>query len=318
MTAALEIDQVSKWYGKVLALNSVSLELEEGIYGLVGANGAGKTTLLRMAAALVQPDEGEVRIQGVPTNESGARALVGYSPETDAFYEEMTGEEFLRTLARLHGYSGADSRARTSAVLDWVGMSSQAKKRVRRYSRGMRQRIKLAQSLLHDPALLILDEPFSGVDPVARAELVEFFMELGKSGRCLLFSSHELDEVERLTDRIMVLVKGRIAAIGSSTEVRARLDQQPNRFILEWFTGASQPTLGKLAGEWAEWQEVEGWDRLEPQEGKLGCTIRVTRQADFLRGIASQVDRHGWSLDRLENLDRTTRALVGKILGGTP
>jgi ABC-2 type transport system ATP-binding protein len=318
MTAALEIDQVSKWYGKVLALNSVSLELEEGIYGLVGANGAGKTTLLRMAAALVQPDEGEVRIQGVPTNESGARALVGYSPETDAFYEEMTGEEFLRTLARLHGYSGADSRARTSAVLDWVGMSAQAKKRVRRYSRGMRQRIKLAQSLLHDPALLILDEPFSGVDPVARAELVEFFMELGKSGRCLLFSSHELDEVERLTDRIMVLVKGRIAAIGSSTEVRARLDQQPNRFILEWFTGASQPTLGKLAGEWAEWQEVEGWDRLEPQEGKLGCTIRVTRQADFLRGIASQVDRHGWSLDRLENLDGTTRALVGKILGGTP
>lgn len=318
MTAALEISQVSKWYGRVLALNAVSLELEEGIYGLVGANGAGKTTLLRMAAGLVQPDEGEVRIQGIPTREPSARGLVGYSPETDAFYEEMTGEEFLRTLSRLQGYRGVDARKRTSAVLDWVGMSSQAKKRVRRYSRGMRQRIKLAQALLHDPGLLILDEPFSGVDPVARAELVELFVELGKSGRCLLFSSHELDEVERLTDRIMVLVKGRIAAIGSSAEVRARLDQEPCRYILEWSVDPTQPSMGQLVGEWAQWPEVEGWTRMEPHEDRLSCMVSVSRQSDFLSGIASQVDRYGWTLNRLENLDGTTRALVGKILGGSP
>lgn len=318
MTAALEISQVSKWYGRVLALNAVSLELEEGIYGLVGANGAGKTTLLRMAAGLVQPDEGEVRIQGIPTREPSARGLVGYSPETDAFYEEMTGEEFLRTLSRLQGYRAGDARKRTSAVLDWVGMSSQAKKRVRRYSRGMRQRIKLAQALLHDPGLLILDEPFSGVDPVARAELVELFVELGKSGRCLLFSSHELDEVERLTDRIMVLVKGRIAAIGSSAEVRARLDQEPCRYILEWTAHPAQPSMGQLVGEWAQWPEVEGWTRMDPHEDRLSCMVSVSRQSDFLSGIAAQVDRFGWALSRLENLDGTTRALVGKILGGSP
>lgn len=318
MTAALEISQVSKWYGRVLALNAVSLELEEGIYGLVGANGAGKTTLLRMAAGLVQPDEGEVRIQGIPTREPSARGLVGYSPETDAFYEEMTGEEFLRTLSRLQGYRAGDARKRTSAVLDWVGMSSQAKKRVRRYSRGMRQRIKLAQALLHDPGLLILDEPFSGVDPVARAELVELFVELGKSGRCLLFSSHELDEVERLTDRIMVLVKGRIAAIGSSAEVRARLDQEPCRYILEWTAHPAQPSMGQLVGEWAQWPEVEGWTRMDPHEDRLSCMVSVSRQSDFLSGIAAQVDRFGWALNRLENLDGTTRALVGKILGGSP
>lgn len=318
MTIALEMGQVSKWYGKVLALNGVTLELAEGIYGLVGSNGAGKTTLLRMAAGLIQPDEGEVRIFGVPTSWWGARGKVGYSPETDAFYEEMSGGEFLKTMARLHGYPRNEAVRRSAAVLDWVGMTQQANKRVRRFSRGMRQRLKLAQSLLHDPGLLILDEPFTGVDPVARGELVKLFQELGKSGRCLLFSSHELDEVERLTDRIMVLVKGRIAAVGSSSEVRARLDRQPNRFVLEWPVSPSQPPLGTLVAEWAGWPEVEGWDRMEPQEGRLSCMVRVSRQGDFLKGIADQVVRHAWNLERMENLDGTTRALVGKLLGGTP
>jgi ABC-2 type transport system ATP-binding protein len=166
----LLFDRVSKWYGPVIGVNQVTLELRPGITGLVGANGSGKSTLLRLATGQLRPDLGSVRVRGLDVWDAAAKRHVGYCPDNDSFYEEMSGRQFVRAMARLCGFSRRQADERTDAVLELVGMTGRAERRLRGYSKGMRQRIKLAQALVHDPALLVLDEPLSGIDPVGRAE----------------------------------------------------------------------------------------------------------------------------------------------------
>ncbi len=223
----LVFEQVSKWYGPVIGVNHVSLELRGGITGLVGSNGAGKSTLLRLAAGQLRPTLGRVAVRGVDAWDWQAKRLVGYCPDIDAFYEEMSGASFVETMARLCGFTKADSQQQTERVLDRVGMTDRAERRLRGYSKGMRQRIKLAQALLHEPDLLILDEPLSGIDPIGRQELLELFRELAAQGKCLLISSHELEELEKLTDHVAIMARGRIAAVGGLTQIRDLLDDQP-------------------------------------------------------------------------------------------
>src|SRR3954468_8087115 len=223
----LLFDRVSKWYGTVLALNQVTLELTGGITGLVGANGAGKSTLLRMATGMLKPTLGTVSIPGADAGDWRARRLVGYCPDVDAFYEEMSGRKFVEAMARLCGFDGREARRRREDVLDRVGMADRANRRLRGYSKGMRQRVKLAQALLHDPPLLVLDEPLSGIDPVGRAELVALFRELSEQGKCLLVSSHELEELEKLTEHVAIMSHGRIAAVDTVGRIRERLADRP-------------------------------------------------------------------------------------------
>src|SRR5262249_18450755 len=168
----LLFERVSKWYGPVIGVNQVTLELRPGITGLVGANGAGKSTLMRLAAGQVRPDLGRVTVLGRDARSTPARLGTGYCPEVDAFYEEMSGRQFGRTMARLCGYPGREARRRAEEALHLVGMADRSDRRLRGYSKGMRQRIKLAQALLHDPTLLLLDEPLTGIDPVRRPGLV--------------------------------------------------------------------------------------------------------------------------------------------------
>src|SRR3954469_118401 len=196
----LLFEQVSKWYGTVLALNQVTLELTGGITGLVGANGAGKSTLLRMATGMLKPTLGRVSVRGLDAWDWHARRLVGYCPDADAFYEDLSGRKFVRLMGRLCGYDRSEANRRTEAVLERVGMADRADRRLRGYSKGMRQRIKLAQALLHDPELLILEEPLSGIDPIGRQELLDLFRSLAGQGKCLLVSSHELEALEKLTN----------------------------------------------------------------------------------------------------------------------
>src|SRR5581483_8037550 len=223
----LLFEHVSKWYGPVLALNQVTLELTEGITGLVGANGAGKSTLIRLATGQTRPTVGRVTVAGVDAADWRARLLVGYCPDHDAFYEDMAGREFVCTMARLCGYDRREARRRTEAVLERVGMTGRADRKLRGYSKGMRQRVKLAQALLHDPDLLVLDEPLSGIDPVGRAEFLTLFKSLAGRGKCLLISSHELDELEKLTDHVAIMARGRIAAVGTLAQIRDLLDDHP-------------------------------------------------------------------------------------------
>src|SRR5437660_2652066 len=223
----LLFEQVSKWYGPVIGVNQVTLELRPGITGLVGANGAGKTTLMRLATGQLRPDLGRVLVRGHRAWDAQAKRCVGYSPDADRFYEEMSGHQFVESMARLCGFPRREARLRTGEVLELVGMAGQSSRRLRGYSKGMRQRIKVAQALVHDPDVLILDEPMSGIDPIGRQDFQALFRALAARGKCLLVSSHELEELEKLTEHVAVMANGRIAAVGTLVQIRELLDDHP-------------------------------------------------------------------------------------------
>jgi ABC-2 type transport system ATP-binding protein len=220
---------LARWFGQVMALSGVNLRVGTGVTGLLGPNGAGKSTLLRLAAGLLRPSAGVLTVfGGRPFNNPGVLRRIGYVPDVDGFYEEMTGEGFCRTLGRLHGYGAAEARARARAALARVGMEADGERRLGTMSRGMRQRVKIAQALLHDPQVLLLDEPLSGTDPAGRRAVIELIRDLGRKGVAVLLSSHVLHEVEACTDHIVLLHRGRVAAEGSIGEIRALMDRHPH------------------------------------------------------------------------------------------
>lgn len=306
----LLFEQVSKWYGPILGLNQVTLELTGGITGLVGSNGAGKSTLIRLATGQIRPSLGRVRIRGTDAWDWRARRLVGYCPDTDAFYEDMTGQEFVRTMARLCGFPHSEARWRTEAVLERVGMKDRANRKLRGYSKGMRQRIKLAQALLHDPELLVLDEPMSGIDPVGRQELLEVFRGLARQGKCLLISSHELEELEKLTNHVVVMARGRIAAVGTLRQIRDLMDDFPLSVRVE----VDRPR--DLARQLIDDPDVVGVDLAADETGEY-IILRVKHPERFFRALGQFVVSERFDIRRLEPLDDTAHAVLGYLLGGS-
>jgi len=301
----LVFDKVSKWYGPVIGVNQVSLELRPGITGLVGANGSGKSTLLRLAAGHLRPDLGSVLIAGERAWTAAAKRHVGYCPESDTFYEEMSGRKFIETMALLTGYSGREARRRTADTLELVGMNGRAERKMAGYSKGMRQRIKLAQALLHDPELLLLDEPLSGIDPIGRRESIELFIKLAQRGKCLLVSSHELEELEKLTDHIAILAYGRIAAVGPLPQIRDLLDNHPLSILV------SCDQNRKLAGLLLELEEVVGVDMDDPEH----LIVRARQPRRFFRRLSDLILEENIDLRHLETLDDSTHAILGYLLG---
>lgn len=309
----LVFEQVSKWYGGVIGLNHVSWEVRPGITGLVGSNGAGKSTLLRLATGHLRPNLGTIRIRGVDAWDWKAKRLVGYCPDNDNFYEDMSGREFVNTMARLCGYSQGDSRKRTEAVLETVGMTDRADRKLRGYSKGMRQRVKLAQALLDDPQLLVMDEPLSGIDPIGRQEMLDLFLRLAGQGKCLLVSSHELEALEKLTERVAIMARGRIAAEGTLTEIRDLLDDQPLSVRID------TPDPRRLAAELLDLPEVVGVD-LEPKtlrnEGVGSVVVLVRHPKRFFEAFGARTLERDWDIRRLEALDDSAHAILGYLLGG--
>jgi ABC-2 type transport system ATP-binding protein len=302
----LFFDHVSKWYGPVLGVNQVTLELRSGITGLVGANGAGKTTLLRLATGQLRPSLGTVEVCGLDAWGAAAKRFVGYCPDVDAFYETMSGRQFVETMARLCGFPAREARRRAGAALEQVGMAGRAERRLRGYSKGMRQRIKLAQALVHDPPLLVLDEPLSGIDPVGRREMVALFRGLAARGKCLLVSSHELEELEKLTEHVAVMARGRIAAVGTLGQIRDLLDDQP----LSVRVDSDQPR--RVAAELVALEEVVG---VEMGEGET-LVVRARNPGAFFRHFTRLVVEEGLEVRRLETLDDSAHAVLGYLLGG--
>jgi ABC-2 type transport system ATP-binding protein len=302
----LLFDKVSKWYGPVLGVNQVTLELRGGITGLVGANGAGKTTLLRLATGQLRPDLGSVSVLGHDAWGEPGKRLVGYCPDVDAFYEEMSGRQFVHAMARLCGYDGAEARRRTGEALELVQMAGRSDRPIAGYSKGMRQRVKMAQALLHDPRLLILDEPLSGIDPVGRQEFIALYRELAARGKCLVVSSHELDELEKLTDHVAVMARGRIAAVGTLTQIRDLLDDQPLSVRLE----CDQPR--RLAGALMALPDVVGVELTD--DGALVARARNPRQ--FFAELTTLVLEEGYDVRHVETLDDSAEAILGYLLGG--
>jgi ABC-2 type transport system ATP-binding protein len=301
----LLFDRVSKWYGPVIGVNQVTLELRPGITGLVGANGAGKSTLLRLATGQLRPDLGAVRVEGLDAWSARAKRHVGYSPEVDAFYEEMSGRGFVETMARLRGYSRQEAIHRAGRALEAVGMAGRAERRVCGYSKGMRQRIKLAQALVHDPDLLILDEPLSGVDPIGRQELIALFRGLGRQGKCLLISSHELEELEKLTDHIAVMARGRIAAVGTLAQIRELLDNHPLSILVR------SDQCRRLAGALLGLSGVVGVELGEDES----LVVRARNPKRFFHDFAGLVLEEHFDVRHLETLDESAHAILGYVLG---
>ncbi len=226
--AIIELESLSKWYGEVIALNDVTARIEGGIIGLLGPNGAGKSTLMALATGQLHPSKGSIRVFGVnPWNNPRVLSQIGFCPEGDPFWWNLTGWQFVTFLAKVSGLGGRAKQAAKEAI-DRVGMSEHMHRRVRGYSKGMRQRIKIAQALVHRPRLLILDEPFTGTDPVVRHELAKVFLGLASEGVDILVSSHILHEVEALTKQILMIDHGRIVAEGDVRGVRRRMLDRPH------------------------------------------------------------------------------------------
>ena len=223
---AIEVDAVSKWYGSLVAVNDVSFEVRAGITGLLGPNGAGKTTLLKLISGAAAPSQGSVRVLGGdPRTNRAVHRRIGVMSEHEATYDVLDGRRLVELAARLHEVP--DARAAARAAIDAVDMAEAAGRRVATYSRGMKQRIKLAAAFVHDPELLILDEPLTGADPRHRVEFQELLHRLAAEGRTILVSSHILEEVESLASRVLLVVNGKLAAEGDHHAIRAALDERP-------------------------------------------------------------------------------------------
>ena len=229
--STLHLDHVSRWYRNVVAVNDVSMTIGPGVTGLLGPNGAGKSTLIALMSGFLAPSTGTVTLDGEPLwrNEQVYRKI-GLVPEREALFEYLTGRQFVVANAELHGLPDAGAAAQTSIAL--VEMSDAQDRVISTYSKGMRQRIKMASSLVHEPAVLLLDEPFNGMDPRQRIHLMELLRKMGAEGRTVLFSSHILEEVEQVARQIEVVVSGRHAASGDFGAIRRLMTDRPNRFVL--------------------------------------------------------------------------------------
>jgi ABC-2 type transport system ATP-binding protein len=229
--STIEIERASKWFGHVVAVNDVTMTIAPGITGLLGPNGAGKTTLLNMVAGFAAPSSGGVTLGGKPTwrNEE-IYSTIGMVPEQEAMYDFLTGAKFVLANAKLHGL--ADPGAAAARAVDIVEMADAADRPIATYSKGMRQRMKMAAALVHDPSVLLLDEPFNGMDPRQRLHLMELLRRMGSEGRTVVFSSHILEEVEQLATHIQVMVAGRHAASGDYRAIRRLMTDRPHRYRL--------------------------------------------------------------------------------------
>jgi ABC-2 type transport system ATP-binding protein len=225
--------EVSRFYGEVLGVNRVNLAIPPGITSLVGPNGSGKTTLMNLMTGLIRPTRGEIRVLGVPSDDPQELCrIVGYCAQFDNFPRGLTGYQFVYSFLRVRGMSDTECDERTAAALQTVNMTEAAQRPVGAYSKGMRQRVKLAQAIAHDPQVIVLDEPLNGLDPMARAETIALFQEWGGKGRHVIVSSHILHEVDRISDQVILLSHGYVVAEGEIQGVRSEVKDQPMQILI--------------------------------------------------------------------------------------
>lgn len=302
--AVIVVDHVSKWFGDVVAISEVSFHIGRGVTALLGPNGAGKSTMLRMIAGLTPPSQGSVRVLGHdPHRDLALTRKVGLVPQQDGLFESLTALEFVRLAAVLQRVN--DPRTAAEESLREVGLDIGDGRRVASFSKGMRQRVKIAQAIVHDPDVLILDEPLTGLDPRQRVHLIELFQQLGAAGRTVVVSSHVLDEVERFGSRVLVLAQGRLAAEGDFHAIRELMDDRPHRIRVR----ADRPRAvasGLLASDGVVAVRLDGHDTV------IVDTIDAPR---FRRAIAGTVaDAHARLFEVMpldDDLESVFRYLVG-------
>jgi ABC-2 type transport system ATP-binding protein len=307
VSAVISASHLSKYYGNVLGLNDVSLDIGTGITGLLGPNGAGKSTFMKLATGQMKPAIGTVSIRGRRAwNNPDLYRTIGFCPEPDAFYEDMTGFEFIAGLLRFYGFSKKEIGDRAARALDIVELAKDKDRLIRGYSRGMRQRIKFAQAVAHDPEIIILDEPLSGLDPLGKRKLIKLIKGYKSEGRTVLVSSHVLPEIEALTSEIVLIHQGRILAQGDVPYIRELIEAHPHQISVR----SSDPR--RLAAGFVG----------DPAVLKLtfdadGRTLVVeTRNRDHLfSGLAAAALEAGIAIDEISSPDDNLQAVFSYLVG---
>ena len=305
---AIRADHCSKWYGHVLGISDVTWELRGGIVGLLGPNGAGKSTLMKLMAGLITPSRGAVTVFGArPFDDVAVRRRIGYAPEHEKTWDELTALELVTAMARLAGVEGGRARAAAESALAAMGMTSAMHRRVRGFSKGMRQRTKLATAIAHDPDLLLLDEPLTGVDPIARVDIVARIRALASEGKTIVVSSHVLYEIEALTSEIVVIHRGQVLAEGNVYEIRRLIDRHPHRIRI----ACDEPRAIAAALASAEHVARLAFER--------GAVLVETRDPDRCYDqIAAAILERGVTVTELSSPDNNLGAVFEYLTTGGP
>lgn len=306
MSEQILFDNISKFYGEVLGVNRVTLTIPPGITSLVGPNGSGKTTLMNLLTGLIQPTRGGISVCGIsPQDPERLFRLLGYCSQFDSFPKGATGFEFVYSFLRLFGQSHADAANNAWASIERVGLQEAAKRKIAGYSKGMRQRIRLAQSIAHNPRVLILDEPLNGLDPLVRAETISLFRDYAKEGRHLIISSHVLHEVDIISDQVILMSSGYVVAEGQIKAVREEIEDHPMQILIR----CSQPQV--LAARLFEHGKV-----VEAKMHADGRGLLVkTKSADQFYLLLNQVALGGIDIDTVAPVDDDVNSVYEYLIG---
>ena len=295
----IEFREASRWYGPVIGLNDVTCTIGPGVTALLGQNGAGKSTLMRLATGQLRPTTGQVKVFGLdPFANPDVFRRLGHCPDADAFPEHLSGRKFVRRMARLAGFEPSEADGRAEKSLQLVGMADRADRPLQGYSKGMRQRIKLAQAIVHEPDVLLLDEPLNGLDPVGRKEFMSLLEAYAEGGRSVVVSSHVLFEVERMTNTVVLLHHGRLLASGDVRDIRDVLDRHPRRVRI----GTPEPR------QWAAWL-VSSPAVVEVHVDSESVEARTTHAEAFFAYVERLVIDEGLALTSLSSPDAGLEAV---------
>jgi ABC-2 type transport system ATP-binding protein len=306
--AAVRAQGLSKWYGKVIGLNNFSVEIGKGITGIVGPNGSGKSTFFKLVTGTLRSEKGELTVLDQrPWRNPDLLRDIGFCPDYDFLPYDLSGRQYLRFTGGMHGMSGPALETRTDEVLGIFGMKAAADRRMGGYSKGMVQRIKMAGSMLHDPKLLLLDEPLTGTDPVARRDLMDLITDLNQThGHDIIVSSHVLHEIERLTSNVALIYKGRAVASGGIHEIRALMSSHPHNIVIE---GQGMTELAKVLISKPYTVSVE------MKDGRKGLIVRVSDPEAFFDSVADLVAESGCELDTMQSLDDDLESIFKYLVG---
>jgi ABC-2 type transport system ATP-binding protein len=308
MTApAVVFDEVSKFYGEVLGVNRVTLNIPPGITSLVGPNGAGKTTLMNLMTGLIHPDRGRILMRGIsPRDPEALMRITGYATQYDTAPRWATGFTFITTGLLLFGFERTDAEEKAWKALQRVGLTDAASRKVASYSKGMRQRVRLAQAIAHDPDVLVLDEPLNGLDPLVRAETIELFRSWGASGKHVILSSHVLQEVDLISDQVVLIANGMIVAEGKIRDVRDEIDEHPSQYIVRCHDASA--VAARLFSE-------DHITEIRLTDDRMGLLLMTRDRERFARALG-RIALDGYRIEGVMPADENVDAVYGYLIGG--
>ena len=308
MSAAVVFQEVSKFYGEVLGVSRVTLNIPPGITSLVGPNGSGKTTIMNLMTGLIHPDRGEISMRGLsPRDPEALMRITGYATQYDTAPRWATGFTFITTGLLLFGFSRADAEEKAWTALQRVGLAESANRKVAAYSKGMRQRVRLAQAIAHDPDILVLDEPLNGLDPLVRAETIDLFRTWASAGRHVILSSHVLQEVDLLSDQVVLIANGMIVAEGRIRDVRDEIEEHPSQFVVRCRDASA--VAARLFGE-GHVTEIKLHD------DRMGILVMTRDREQFARALG-RIALDGHPIEGVAPADENVDAVYGYLIGGS-